>query len=657
MSTSTSSQDPDAEALSNPHTPAAELARIAATRPDLHPAIAAHPHCYPALHQWIDQYQAATTGSPAPANTPATNPAPAAGNQAPAAGLAPANTPAPTTGPATSLAPAADPATAGTTTPQGDQAQTTPYPAPTTDTSTPAPTITPTPSSPTTKAPSTPTTTSNQTPGTTHPQGPSRRAFTGLLPLTAGALGLAALGGLGAWGVSHFRSEEHHDPAGEAQNPSEEPASSGEPQSPPEEHRVFSVSALSPDFARGVTSAWTVEGLAGSVSAKGDITFVISDDWYRVYPISESGIGTPVKASIPPWETQSLDPGEFSAYESWWGDSPIWKDRIVDPRSGDVTPVPWQRSSCRFLGAIDDNTALLLKRPPTDPGNNAVGPITAVDRQGGTLWSTTDSYWDAFFDPMQPDILIGYQKNRDPELRKGRERGEGDFTSPDSWAGTPRIISTATGKVVAELPSSDGVILASDGIVTVTGTFSRSETVTARAFSFTGASQWEQQLGDCERIAFDGTPSLNVIRRSLTELTGITAVVAENGAALVDGGDQSTFSLRDEDGHRGPDLKPGVYRPLNAYMHGFAFLSDGSGVLTSYNKGYVYGDTSFVSAATGETRKYFKSQSPLEDNVGQSACLIRTNTSYMPDKKIRNCLLAVTGTGAEARTTCYIPAT
>ena len=622
MSASTSSQDPDAEALSNPHTPAAELARIAATRPDLHPAIAAHPHCYPALHQWIDQYQAATTGSPAPTNTPATNPAPAA-----------------------------DPTTAGTTTPRSDQAQTTPYPAPTT----PAPTITPAPTSPTTKAPSTPTTTGNQTPGTPGPQGPSRRAFTGLLPLTAGALGLAALGGLGAWGISHFRSEEHHDPAGEPQSPSEEPASSGEPQSPSEEHRVFSVSALSPDFARGVTAAWTVEGLAGSVSAKGDVTFVISDDWYRVYPISESGIGTPVKASIPPWETQSLDPGEFSAYESWWGDSPIWKDRIVDPRSGDVTPVPWQRYSYRFLGAIDDNTALLLKRPPTDPSNNAVGPITAVDRQGGTLWSTSSPYWAAFFDPMQPDILIGYQKNRDPELRKGRERGEGDFTSPDSWAGTPRIISTATGEVMAELPSSDGVILASDGIVTVTGTFSRSETVTARAFSFTGASQWEQQLGDCERIAFDGTPSLNVIRHSLTELTGITAVVAENGAALVDGGDQSTFSLRDENGHQGPGLKPGVYRPLDAYMHGFAFLADGSGVLTSYNKGYVYGDTSFVSAATGETRKYFKSQSPLEDNVGQSACLIRTNTSYMPDKKSRNCLLAVTGTGADARTTCYVP--
>ena len=56
----------------NPHTPAAELARIAATRPDLHPAIAAHPHCYPALHQWIAQYQAT---NPAPTSNPATSPA------------------------------------------------------------------------------------------------------------------------------------------------------------------------------------------------------------------------------------------------------------------------------------------------------------------------------------------------------------------------------------------------------------------------------------------------------------------------------------------------------------------------------------------------------------------------------------------------------
>ena len=45
--------DPDAEALRNPATSPAELARIAGQRPDLHPAIAAHPSCYPGLAAWI----------------------------------------------------------------------------------------------------------------------------------------------------------------------------------------------------------------------------------------------------------------------------------------------------------------------------------------------------------------------------------------------------------------------------------------------------------------------------------------------------------------------------------------------------------------------------------------------------------------------------
>ena len=46
-------QDPDAEAVGRPTTSPAELARIAGQRPDLHPAIAAHPSCYPDLAAWI----------------------------------------------------------------------------------------------------------------------------------------------------------------------------------------------------------------------------------------------------------------------------------------------------------------------------------------------------------------------------------------------------------------------------------------------------------------------------------------------------------------------------------------------------------------------------------------------------------------------------
>ena len=48
-------QDLDADALRIPATPPAELAQIAAQRPDLHPAIAAHPSCYPDLATWITE--------------------------------------------------------------------------------------------------------------------------------------------------------------------------------------------------------------------------------------------------------------------------------------------------------------------------------------------------------------------------------------------------------------------------------------------------------------------------------------------------------------------------------------------------------------------------------------------------------------------------
>ena len=45
--------DADRLAASSPATPAAELARIAASRPDLHPALAANPATYPDLIDWL----------------------------------------------------------------------------------------------------------------------------------------------------------------------------------------------------------------------------------------------------------------------------------------------------------------------------------------------------------------------------------------------------------------------------------------------------------------------------------------------------------------------------------------------------------------------------------------------------------------------------
>ena len=569
MSASTSSRDPDAEALGNPRTPAAELARIAATRPDLHPAIAAHPHCYPALHQWIDQYQAATTGSPAPAT-----------------GSAPANTPA------TNPALAASPTTAGTTTPRSDQAQTTPYPAPTTDTSTPAP-----------------TTTGNQPPGTTSPQGPSRRTINRALPLLAGGAALATLSALGTWGLSHYLSEEH---------------------------RTFSMSALSPDFARGVTEAWSVEGNSAIISAKGDLVFVsdTADNLimapHRIYTLSESGLGTPVEISTSPWETQNPDIMKFSVSESWWGSSPIWRDKIIDPHSKNVAAVPWDTASYLFLGAVDDSSALLLKKPTADA--DTVGPISAIDRQGKTLWSTADSYWNAFFDPMQPDILIGYQ---------GYPKNKSSFYV----ASTPHIINTATGETIAQLPSPTGLIVCTDGIVVVTDDFSQSETATARAFSFTGESQWEQKIGNCEGISFDGTPPIDVVRRSLTELTGMEAVVAENGVAVTIDEKENKYkrshfvSLRKEDGSSGPEIGD---------IDLLGILADGSEVLGTLEEEGI-DHTYFIDASTGKIAYRF----PDLGNFNPSYQDGRSITSFgslpplgrTPNRIISN----------SSKATCYVP--
>ena len=73
-------------------------------------------------------------------------------------------------------------------------------------------------------------------------------------------------------------------------------------------------------------------------------------------------------------------------------DSPIWQDRIIDPRNGDATTVPWDMTSHMFLGAVDDSSALLFKRTPCGPNicsglsDITTGPISAIDRQGRTIW-------------------------------------------------------------------------------------------------------------------------------------------------------------------------------------------------------------------------------------------------------------------------------
>ena len=100
-----SDADADRLAAASPTTPVAELARIAASRPDLHPALATNPATYPDLVDWLRT-------SPDPAvqtaltqrTTPPAQPEPA--QTAPAQAKAPAKTTDAPTNPSTSTAPA-----------------------------------------------------------------------------------------------------------------------------------------------------------------------------------------------------------------------------------------------------------------------------------------------------------------------------------------------------------------------------------------------------------------------------------------------------------------------------------------------------------------------------------------------------------------------
>ena len=61
---------------------------------------------------------------------------------------------------------------------------------------------------------------------------------------------------------------------------------------------------------------------------------------YRLYPISGSGVGEPVEVAAAHWDWDDFQHGHHSVHTSWWGSYPLLVDKIIDPRSGGVTPVP-----------------------------------------------------------------------------------------------------------------------------------------------------------------------------------------------------------------------------------------------------------------------------------------------------------------------------
>ena len=214
-----------------------------------------------------------------------------------------------------------------------------------------------------------------------------------------------------------------------------------------------------------------------------------------------------------------------------------------------------------------------------------------------------------------------------------------------------RIINTTTGETISQLPPSNGLIVCTDGVVTVTGRFSQSETLTARTFGFTGEPQWEQKIGNYEDIFFAGTPTLDVVRRSLDELTGMAAVVTENGTVLVfngeSHGDYVSLSLRNKDGSTGS--------AINFHQPNTRILADGSGALTRRSDNDSSID--FVDFTTGKTKKcsdedilnrdendYYYRQS-----VKKITCLDFISRHILGMN--RNCLIGI----SSSKVTCYIP--
>ena len=575
-SSSQSQPDLDAEALRNPDTPAGELARIATRRPDLHPAILEHPRCFRALTNWIATQSATTTSYPrvqaeadaedqADDTEPSDKPG-AVSQQSARPGEAPAEADQP---PAEADQP---PAEADQPPAEADQQ----------------------PDQPPAEADQQP----DQPGADPAPSGVRRRSVTKALPIGIGIAVVGALTGVGAWRLS--------------QRPK-----NAAPAAFPDEQRSFSVSAMSGQFIGGVAQAWSIASFAGqSVSPAGDYLFgefyaQSTDEQpaaYRVYPLDDSGPGSPVEVPLSSWsKDDQRDPSRFSVWTSWWGESPMRKDMVIDPHSGEVTPVPWNASSSLFLGAVDDDSALLLEVPPGEE-NKTAGALTAIDRQGNELWRTSESYTNAFFDPLQPDILIGYRASSTSSQDEQREL-------------TPSLVSTSTGEIVAALPAfEDGkdkgwMILAADGVVVLTSTVSKPGVLTAHAFSFAGEPQWEQD-SNCTGIRFNGVPSLEVVQQSLAEFSGLEAVVAENGVAFVPYG---TGCIRwNDDGAVEPLLNLGYDSTEKKWNLTANILADGSGFIDCSSTSEGNKVTALVDVSTGKHLWETPSSTPMLSPLFQS---------------------------------------
>ena len=393
--------DSDAEALRRPTTSPAELARIAGQRPDLHPAIAAHPSCYPDLATWITE-QASTAQTQLIGARQAGQSA--AGFQGSAAQLAGYRIPAQSTG-----------------IPQ----QPSQPPSPGIRSDQPAKN-----SNASSKA--------------------RRRSVIKVLSIGIGAAAVGALVGTGTWWVTQRSGSEDDDQA--ASGPFSMSALEGTfLQGTRETWNIAegrSTVSMSPDGAHVVALCPKL--------AESDFSYEP-----RVYPLDADALGTPV---VFPADQMSKSNSEYSVVFSWWSGSPLIWDSIYDASSSLSSPVPWDTASTVFLGAPSKKRAILLEAPHVfdkAPSAPPQGVMISVDGSGKELWRTSDEYVSGFFDPARSDLLIGYKNDGDGNDSKSMTMTPHllDPKTGSMRAALSPLVFDDSGK------KSGGLLLASDGLV------------------------------------------------------------------------------------------------------------------------------------------------------------------------------------------------